>query len=86
MDGTQLDQKLSGFSGSTDTPIRSGDQKITKIDILSSQVAGPLARFPIAPGTWTELNLYEDIFSNFLKGNITIVDNTGLMETLPIIG
>ena len=86
MDGTQLDQKLSGFSGSTDTPIRSGDQKITKIDILSSQVAGALASFPIAPGTWTELNLYEDIFSNFLKGNITIVDNTGLMETLPIIG
>lgn len=33
-----------------------------------------------------ELNLFEDIFANFLYGNIVLSDGQGLIEKLPIIG
>ena len=33
-----------------------------------------------------ELNLYEDIFSNFLHGQIMISDSRNLLSRLPIIG
>ena len=76
--------------GTNPSTSRSGEQKITRIDILSPQGGyaggGLFTRFPLGQGTWTELNLYEDIFSNFLKGNIVLIDSTGIMETMPIIG
>lgn len=33
-----------------------------------------------------ELNIFEDVFSNFLYGNIVLSDGQGLIEKLPIIG
>ena len=34
----------------------------------------------------TELNIYENIFSNHLTGNITLVDGYNIPQKLPIIG
>ena len=36
--------------------------------------------------SWSDLNIYEDIFANCLTGNITLTDGVGLMESVPIIG
>ncbi len=38
------------------------------------------------PGVFEELNIYEDLFSNVLRGTFTFVDNQGIAETIPIIG
>ena len=35
---------------------------------------------------WSDLNIYEDMFSNSLTANIQIVDGVGLMDSVPIIG
>ena len=37
-------------------------------------------------GVFMELNIYEDLFSNVLKGTFVFVDNQGFAETFPIIG
>ena len=39
-----------------------------------------------APGVFEELNIYEDLFSNVLRGTFTFIDNQGIAETMPIIG
>lgn len=33
-----------------------------------------------------EINVYEDMFTNFMSGNLVIADAVGLLSTLPIIG
>jgi hypothetical protein len=37
-------------------------------------------------GSWSDLNIYEDMFSSTLTADITIVDGVGLLESLPIMG
>ena len=39
-----------------------------------------------SPGFFEELNIYEDLFSNVLRGTFTFIDNQGLAEKIPIIG
>ena len=39
-----------------------------------------------AIGVFQELNIYEDLFSNVLRGTLRFLDNQGLAETIPIIG
>ena len=36
--------------------------------------------------SWSDLNIYEDIFANCLTANVTLTDGVGLMESVPIIG
>ena len=35
---------------------------------------------------WMEINFYEDIYSPIVKGDITIIDAVGLIESFPILG
>ena len=35
---------------------------------------------------WSDLNIYEDMFTDCLTANIQITDSVGLMESVPIIG
>lgn len=58
-----------------------GDVLIERLKLVSSNnIITDLTEFFI------EINLYEDIFSNVLKGNIVISDSRNLIEKLPIIG
>ena len=35
---------------------------------------------------WTEINLYEDIYSPAVSGDVTLVTSGGIVEGIPIIG
>ena len=39
-----------------------------------------------SPGAWTEINFYEAIESPVVSGDITILDTTGFVEGLPMLG
>jgi hypothetical protein len=76
------------------------DTKIKKVDNTSPMGGGtfilrelslqspssPGVVYLNAPGVFEELNIYEDLFSNVLRGTFTFIDNQGLAETMPIIG
>ena len=76
------------------------EQKIKKVDNTSPMGGGtfilrelslqspssPGVVYLNAPGVFEELNIYEDLFSNVLRGTFTFIDNQGLAETMPIIG
>lgn len=58
-----------------------GEVLIERIKLVSSQnVIIDLTEFLV------ELNLYEDIFLNYLHGTIVLTDSRNLIDTLPIIG
>ena len=60
---------------------KAGDVKIEQLKLISStNVIYDLTDFLI------ELNLYEDIFSNYLTGSIVISDSRNLFDMVPIIG
>lgn len=58
-----------------------GEVVIERIKLVSSQnVIIDLLDFMV------EINLYEDIFHNYLHGTITLTDSRNLIDTLPIVG
>ena len=60
---------------------KAGDVKIEQLKLISStNVIYDLTEFLI------ELNLYEDIFSNYLTGSIVLSDSRNLFDMVPIIG
>jgi len=60
---------------------RAGDVRIEKLTLISSDNKSiDLSEFLI------ELNIYEDIFSNYLQGNIVLTDSRNLIEKLNIHG
>jgi hypothetical protein len=60
---------------------RAGDVRIEKLALISSDNKTiDLSEFLI------ELNIYEDIFSNYLQGNIVLTDSRNLIEKLNIHG
>ena len=60
---------------------KAGDVKIEQLKLISSNnTIYDLSDFLI------ELNLYEDIFSNYLTGTIVISDSRNLFDMVPIIG
>ena len=67
-----------------------GDFNITKMTLTSSNLdieTGSGANFlDLATSVWHELNLYEDIYSPIISGDITLTDTVGLIESFPIIG
>ena len=77
------------------------DSKVKKVDNTSPMGGGTFILYQCAivsssnpenpvefnsPGVFQELNIYEDLFSNVLRGTFTFIDNQGIAETLPIIG
>ena len=59
-----------------------GDFELQKLLLTSPNRKGSVD----LKAAWSDFNIYEDIFGNFLTGNIQIVDGVGLMESVPIIG
>lgn len=60
---------------------KAGDVLIESLKLVSiNQTITDLEDFLI------ELNIYEDMFSNFLRGEIALSDSRNLIQTLPIIG
>ena len=66
------------------SPMGGGSFVLRELSIMSP--SSPAVVHLNSPGVFEELNIYEDLFSNVLRGTFTFVDNQGLAETLPIIG
>jgi hypothetical protein len=66
---------------SQDGITRAGDVRIEQLTLISSDNKSiDLSEFLV------ELNIYEDIFSNYLQGNIVLTDSRNLIEKLNIHG
>ena len=86
MADTQIDKALTNptTAAEYDLPREEGD-----FHLLECSVHSPsgVAAIPLnIPGRLTELNIFEDLFSNVLKGSLTMLDNSGLAEMIPLIG
>jgi hypothetical protein len=84
---TRIDQNLKTPSSviSSDLPQESGDFEILECNITSPSGEGTAVNLNVA-GRFVEMNIYEDLFSNVLKGTLTMLDTQGLAETIPLIG
>jgi hypothetical protein len=62
-------------------PIKPGDVVIDEITLRSYN------GFKMSlKGIFHNITIYEDIFSNFMSGNITLIDSLNLVKNFPIIG
>ncbi len=66
------------------SPLEAGEFNLRQLSIHSPSNPNPVLLD--SPTSFIELCLYEDIFSNVLKGTFVFIDTQGLVETLPIIG
>jgi hypothetical protein len=86
MADTQIDKGLKNptTAASYDLPTEDGDFILLECSVHSPSgiVSIPLN----IPGRLSELNIYEDLFSNVLKGSLTMADTQGLAEMIPLIG
>ena len=61
-----------------------GDFKIDRLKLFS-QIRGLDAPVDLSD-VWNEFNIYEDIYSPVVSGDITITDSIGMVESIPILG
>ena len=59
-----------------------GEYELQKLTLTSPNRKG----FITLKAAWSEFNIYEDLFGNYLTGNIQIQDGVGMLESVPIIG
>ena len=83
---TQIDKALSNPSSAAayDLPSSEGE-----FNLLECSIHSPSADVGIEinqAGRLVELNIFEDLFSNVLKGTLTMLDTQGLAELIPLIG
>ena len=83
-------EKKSAFNPAQQ-PKRVGDFNITKmfltpanVDIINDDEAA--SGIDLTTVAWHELNLYEDLYSPIVSGDITLTDTIGMIESFPIIG
>jgi hypothetical protein len=79
---TILDKKIKRVDNTS--PMGGGTFLLQELTIMSPST--PSVVHLNSPGFFEELNIYEDLFSNVLRGTFTFIDNQGLAEKLPIIG
>ena len=80
---TKTDQAI--LEGGLSAPIVHGDFTLYEVSIHSPSNLGK----PLELNNDTifqELNIYEDLFSNVLKGTFTFLDTQGWAEMIPLIG
>jgi len=77
-----LDKKITNVENSS--PMGGGTFILRELSLMSPSSQGVV--YLNAPGVFEELDIYEDLFSNVLRGTLRFVDNQGLGETMPIIG
>ena len=78
----EIDKKLK--SPDYSSPELSGDFRLKELSIHSPSNDNVLLLD--STSAFVELNIYEDLFSNVLKGSYTFLDTQGYAETIPIIG
>jgi hypothetical protein len=66
------------------SPLSIGDFRIRELSLHSPSNDGVLELD--SPSVFVELNIYEDLFSNVLKGTLTFLDTQGWAESVPLIG
>ena len=80
---TKTDQAI--LEGGLSAPIVHGDFTLYEISITSpSRLGEPLHLNH--ESMFVQLDIYEDLFSNVLKGVFTFKDTQGWAETIPLIG
>ena len=79
---TVTDKKLETLDYSSSR--MGGDFRLREVSIHSSNNQNVIHLN--APGVFVALDIFEDLFSNVLKGTLKFIDNQGLAETIPIIG
>ena len=83
MKDTKTDQAI--LKSGMDSPKVSGDFHLYEVSIHSpSNLDAPLELEH--ESVFQELNIYEDLFSNMLKGTFTFKDTQGWAEMIPLIG
>ena len=79
---TQVDSVLS--NPSYNSPREEGEFYLLDCSIHSPSGGSPI---PLnVPGRLEDLNIYEDLFSNVLKGTLNMLDTQGLAEMIPLVG
>ena len=68
------------------TDVRTPLQSAGSVDIETLILVGSSGKFINLIDYLSELNIYEDIFSNSLYGNILLVDSRNLLKEVPIVG
>ena len=85
MAGTEVDKSLSGETfGVSHAPLMGGDFRLNSLSIISPSTNNLLHLDH--PSVFQELNIYEDLFSNVIRGTFTFIDTQGWAELLPLIG
>ena len=79
---TTLDKKIKKVDNTS--PMGGGTFLLQELTIMSP--SSPSVVHLNSPGLFEQLDIYEDLFSNVLRGTFTFVDNQGLAEKIPIIG
>ena len=82
MADNSLDRKIKDVDNTS--PMGGGSFILRELSIMSPSSLNVVHLN--SPGVFEELNIYEDLFSNVLRGTFTFIDNQGLAETIPIIG
>ena len=83
MKNTKTDQVI--LEGGLGAPIVHGDFILYEVSIESPSTPGALLHLN-NPSVFQELNIFEDLFSNVLKGTFTFLDTQGWAEMIPLIG
>ena len=81
---TGIDAAVSSDKG-YQSPAQAGDFKLLEVSIISP--SNPKTKVELNSGNmFVQLELFEDLFSNVLKGTYTFQDTKGYPELIPIIG
>ena len=82
---TQTDKAILEGKGVINAPLVYGDFTLYEISIISPSRPGEPLHLN-HDSMFIELDIYEDLFSNVLKGEFTFKDTQGWAETIPLIG
>ena len=80
---SEIEKKIE--SPDYSSPLKGGDFLLRELTLTSKSSPTNPIKFN-APGVFVELNIYEDLFENVLKGTFEFLDNQGIAELIPIIG
>jgi hypothetical protein len=83
MADTQVDKVLR--RPDYNSPRESGDFYLLECSVHSPS-GGAIPVQLNVPGVLIELNVYEDLFSNVLRGQLSFMDTQGIAEAIPLIG
>jgi len=83
MADTEVDKGI--LKGGMHAPIVHGDFRLYEVSIHSPSNPGTSVQLN-HESVFQELNVFEDLFSNVLKGTFTFLDTQGWAEMIPLIG